>query len=307
MLQALEKLKPNLAALMDTPVAKDSANRGAGPAIGAATATAVVCQKCGHKLLGEEQFCGRCGSARGASYEPPTMQSKVASLWHMQEALKKNATESPVNGDVTHDATSTMAEALGAEKPLADSIEEEMPEFFAAPELRIGKMPPPPFSVSPDELVLGPIGGPVEHAAAHPPVMPFESTHYDDAEQEEEDRDQEVIEPAPTTAIAKSAPAANWASASTARQFLEQLAGAKQPGGLTRFWNARRGDIYLAVAVILVAAVIRWGIWSNHSVSATGTPPTVTAGHRKAAPDADLSVFDRMLISLGLAEAPPAP
>jgi hypothetical protein len=39
-------------------------------------------------------------------------------------------------------------------------------------------------------------------------------------------------------------------------------------------------------------------------VSATGTAATPNAIHRKAAPDADLSAFDRMLISLGLAEAP---
>jgi hypothetical protein len=52
--------------------------------------------------------------------------------------------------------------------------------------------------------------------------------------------------------------------------------------------------------------VIGWGIFSNHSVGATGAANSATAAHRKA-PDADLSLFDRMLISLGLAEAPPAP
>ena len=93
----------------------------------------------------------------------------------------------------------------------------------------------------------------------------------------------------------------------TARQFLEQLAGAHRPGALARFWKARRGDIYLAIAIVFVAVVIRWGIWSSHSVSATGSPATATAGHRKPAPEADLSLFDRMLISMGLAEAPPAP
>jgi hypothetical protein len=33
----------------------------------------------------------------------------------------------------------------------------------------------------------------------------------------------------------------------------------------------------------------------------------VAAAHRKSAPDADLSALDRMLIRLGLAEAPPTP
>ena len=59
--------------------------------------------------------------------------------------------------------------------------------------------------------------------------------------------------------------------------------------------------------MILVACVVRWGIWSNHQVSATNAPPTAAAAHKKAAPDADLSLFDRLLISLGMAEEPETP
>jgi len=54
-----------------------------------------------------------------------------------------------------------------------------------------------------------------------------------------------------------------------------------------------------------VACVIRWGIWSSHSASATGTPAAVTTHHKS--PEADLSLFDRMLISLGLADPPYSP
>ena len=114
-----------------------------------------------------------------------------------------------------------------------------------------------------------------------------------------------VDSPVGETALARTGQA--WGSAVTARDFLEQLAGANQPGGLARFWNARRGDIYLAIAVIFVAGVIRWGIWSSHPVSATGGPTATAAGHRKPDPEADLSFFDRMLISMGLAETPPTP
>jgi GAF domain-containing protein len=92
-----------------------------------------------------------------------------------------------------------------------------------------------------------------------------------------------------------------WSSAASARDYLEQLA-VEPSTALARFWAARRGDVYLAIAVILVAGVIRWGIVSNHSVSATANSTTASAAHRK--PDADLSFYDRMLIKLGLAEAP---
>jgi len=58
--------------------------------------------------------------------------------------------------------------------------------------------------------------------------------------------------------------------------------------------------------VILVACVIRCGVWSSHSVTATAAPNAAAAAHRKP-PEADLSLFDRMLIQLGLAEPPDTP
>jgi hypothetical protein len=109
-----------------------------------------------------------------------------------------------------------------------------------------------------------------------------------------------------TTALAKPERPAPWSSAATARDFFEQLAAAKNPGAWAKFWNTHRGDIYLAVAVVLVVGVIWWGIWSSHSTSTTGNP-AVPAARRKAAPDADLSLFDRILVKLGLAEAPDPP
>jgi hypothetical protein len=219
----------------------------------------------------------------------------------MQEAIKKSAAATSANGDDRVDPL-VVSDPARPEKPLADSIEEEMPELFASPELRIGKMSDPEEfqQVSPTasvEVVAKPeIVVPI--AAAPEEASPEVGTQ--EITQEEEDA------PPAETALVKPVPVANWTSATTAREFLEQLAGASRPGALARFWKARRGDIYLAIAVILVAAVVRWGIWSNHSVSATGKPTPAAASHRKP-PEPDLSTFDRMLISLGLAEAPPAP
>jgi hypothetical protein len=123
--------------------------------------------------------------------------------------------------------------------------------------------------------------------------------------QTQHDEEEELEAPA-ETAMVKVEDGAHWNSAATARSFLEQLAGGKRTGALTRFLTARRGDFYLALALILVACVIRWGIWSNHSVSATGSPSAATA-HHKPGSNADLSLFDRMLVTLGLAEAPDPP
>lgn len=275
MLEALEKLKPNLAALVDAKAPTS-----------AATGSTFICRKCGHKLVGEEQFCGECGSPRSNEYEPPSMQSKVASLWHMQEAAKKkNEAVAPANGELGHEDSLT-ASIDRPEKPLADSIEEQMPELFAAPELRVDLTEHaeiPPHAVS--EQIS-------EHA---PPDLTI------DLKTEEDNEDTGAV----PASLVKPARVAAWSSAATARDFLEQLAP-DRPSSLARFLQARRGDVYLAVAVILVVCVLGWGIWSSHSVGATGSS-TSTAGHHKPAPDADLSWYDRMLISLGVAEAPEPP
>ena len=98
---------------------------------------------------------------------------------------------------------------------------------------------------------------------------------------------------------------APWSSAAKARSFLEALSQTRTPGAFARFWRARRGDFYLAVAVILVLVAICWGMLSNHSVRATdGAPTAVGNALRRKPPADDLSLFDKLLINLGLAEAP---
>jgi GAF domain-containing protein/ribosomal protein L37E len=288
MMEALEKLKPNLAALIDRPAAKDPGVK-AGSGSTATSATTFACRKCGHKLVGEEQFCGNCGTPRSSDYEPPSMQSKVASLWHMQEAMKNSSPAEPAESRPLHLESRAKHDHAPGGNSLADSLEEQMPELFEAHEPPVGNTTK---STGLDKASIS---------------AEFEESVFSDLEIPPKTSADEEVEAPQSTALTKSEHTAAWSSAASARNFLEQLALEKRPGALTRFWNSRRGDIYLAIAVLLVVVVIRWGIWSNHSVSATGTPTTAATAHPKPAPDADLSMFDRMLISLGLAEAPPEP
>jgi putative methionine-R-sulfoxide reductase with GAF domain len=215
----------------------------------ALTYPAFSCRRCGHQLVGEEKFCGKCGTARSVEQSTPDLQPKPA---------------------------------------LADSIAQVVPELFAA------------STGTPGGLTGAIVRRPVEIAdhslnsaypnSAHVPV----ELVADGTGLEEED------DAAPETSLS---PAADWSSAASARAFLHQLAAGK-PDDFTRFWRAHRGDIYLAVAAVLVAVVIGWGVFSDHSVGAAANP--ASAGHRMA-PEAELSVLDRMLISLGLAEAPQPP
>jgi hypothetical protein len=302
MLEALERLQPNLAALVDASTEKSSVSKSAPasalPASTTPTKISIVCSKCGHDLLDEEQFCGKCGAARG-DYQAPSMQSRVASAWHMQEALKKQASP-PANGNSSQPESPTVFDDAEFEKMLSSSLEKEMPELFQPPELRSGKMwpetlePTPGSEMEASELESSPLKA-AASAGEHAAEATAESATASLAEAEEES--------AIVTALAKPDRNLDWSSAASAREFLEQMAR-ERSNGLTRFWQARRGDFYLALAVILVAVVIRWGIWSNHPVGATGKPAAAVAQQHRPAPDADRSWFDRALISLGLAEAP---
>jgi putative methionine-R-sulfoxide reductase with GAF domain len=326
MMDALEKLKPNLAAMVDSPTVREPTKPTAPAATTsssqATTPTVFLCRKCGHQFLPGEQFCGSCGAPRSTDYEPPSMQSKVASLWQMQEAMRKSA-PSPAE-------PATSANRNG-EKSVTESIEEAMPEFFSSthrtsdPEpTRTPDRKPNPMtddeaeeSTRLLESIVKQHGGEFTHENAKSEIMiPFprarEDGVQDDLDEVRVSEHEEGEDSAAETAPAKPTPV-HWSSASSARTFLEQLKAVNQPGGMGRFWRARRGDIYLAIAVVLVAMVIRWGMWSNHSVSATGTTPSSAHGKPGPGPDPDptstpeVSLYDRILISLGLAEPPPAP
>lgn len=279
MLEALEKLQPNLAALVEKPLAKNA------PAEPQLAAVSHSCRKCGHQLTADEQFCGQCGSARAGDYEPANTQSKVASLWHMQETQKKDAPAGSVKSESPK--ATEKPEAPRPDLSIARSLEQQIPELFESDDLEVAEK---------DEVLDKPA-----------PVIEHENPRVED----EEARTEEISEgtsdnPKALTKAQVTHPAV-WASAASARTFLEQLASSKRAGTLLKFWNRHRGDIYLCVAVILVLCVLRWGLWSDHSAKATASPTKATATQRKAAQDTGLSFFDRMLIQLGLAEAPDPP
>jgi hypothetical protein len=278
MLEALEKLQPNLAALVEKPATQ---NPSPVEKVSPSAPTHSYC-KCGNQLMAEEQFCGQCGAPRAGDYESSDIQSKVASLWQMQESQKKETGRE--NTKSAFEKTGMKFDARRPDSSSSHSLGEQIPELFTSSDLEL------------PEEVNEPVEAPVE-------VREIAGV--------EEDRPMEADElsaesPDGSQALAKSPHPhpADWSSASSARVFLERFVSSKRTGRLLQLWNAHRGDIYLGIAVILVACVIRWGLWSSHPVKATATPAAATATHRKPAPDPGLSFFDRVLIQLGLAEAP---
>jgi hypothetical protein len=80
---------------------------------------------------------------------------------------------------------------------------------------------------------------------------------------------------------------------------------------LRRIWLERRGDISLALATLVVLVAFGWGFWpsSDSTVSSAGNTVAQTpVVKRRTKPKAPrLTFFERTLVSLGLAEPPPAP
>jgi hypothetical protein len=85
-----------------------------------------------------------------------------------------------------------------------------------------------------------------------------------------------------------------WASATQAHRWLESL----HPKSVAGIWLAKhRADLYVGGAVVLLLIVL----------SGWGMRPTDNRAHVKNPPQPNLTLFEKLLVSLGLAETPPAP
>ena len=112
------------------------------------------------------------------------MQSKVASLWQMQETMKKIAPTDPENGgDIPQQSSANLEPAQEEESSLADTLEEQMPELFAAPGL------PTEIETAPAES-RAPITAEFEDSVLSDLEIPLNpSAEREEEEEEEEERD----------------------------------------------------------------------------------------------------------------------
>jgi GAF domain-containing protein len=271
---------PNAAPIAETASAEEAATEKSVPE----ATESYNCYRCGHVLLAGEQFCGECGTPRSGDYEPASMQTKVASLWHMQETRKPEP------------STNVQLDEHSAEPGHPDAAQVQLGMSILNPPDRSKRKIVPHFGSHDAETSDGTKSPEAAASIDSPGAKP--ASEIDAPAPRTNKALEDLISPPPSIR-------ADWSSATSARDFLEQVADVNQ-NVLLRFWNARRGDIYLAIAVILIACVIRWGMWSNHPVSAKPSAvPTAAAPHKINEPD--LPIFERMLIALGLADAPEPP
>jgi hypothetical protein len=285
MIAAIEELRPNLVPLTETEGDRSAPGTG-GVVVPASTVSAVhppACWKCGNRLLAEEQFCGKCGAPQVSEAQRSELEDKIVSAQRMQKTAQ-GASASGSNGSVP------FAESPGVGSRSGPSMRDiNFPALPGSPDLSAD------HEVNP----LTDSGAIRADAEAMQSALSVTAKNVD------------INFENPSAGLEKiKQHDANWSSAAKARDFLESVADTAPKNAFERFWRAHRGDVYLALAVILVAIVVGWGVFSSKSVNATGSnPATANANRRKPAqaPDANLSAFDRLLISLGLAEEPAPP
>ena len=246
MLEVLDRIKPQLERLVGPFLAPGKDEAVPSSNLEAEPSPSEVCRGCGHRFEEEEYFCGACGTARQEISSRGDIQSKLASLWHMQQAQTQktnNLVESPI----------------------------------AVRDTSQGAMPP-------SQQNLG-VPSDKELAATHAPSGGV------------------ILTQARAVPTQKSP----WTSAASARRWLEELNAQERPGRawVTAQWDAHRGNVYVAVAAfLLLFAIFDWGFGPTQ-IGASGQPSaTKTARKTK---QAQLTLSEKVLVSLGIAELPPSP
>jgi putative methionine-R-sulfoxide reductase with GAF domain len=103
---------------------------------------------------------------------------------------------------------------------------------------------------------------------------------------------EDEVRAAHSTALAKASP---WTSAAHARKWLDSMRGNPRRLWLAEQWRRHHANIYLgAAAVIFAVALI--GLFTQPAPAA-----------RKNPAEAQLTAFEKLMVDLGFAEAPPTP
>jgi hypothetical protein len=103
-----------------------------------------------------------------------------------------------------------------------------------------------------------------------------------------------------------------WTSAQKSRQWLESLKARQGPKftWLAQQWEVGRANIYTGIAAMLLLVVLTlWVAQPGASGNSEVASPAIANGRqrRKSPPQPQLTLFEEVLVGLGLAEPPPAP
>jgi hypothetical protein len=230
-------------------------------------------------------FCGACGASR-STVSRSDLESKWTRLWNIKPAGEPPAAASPME--------SGRNDWQPAETELADHA---WPDFIL-PEKPAAPVPQPdtqPAIAAGQTLASVPGEAPSQSQ----PIVPLTETAH----------------PLAPTTIAADTPAPH-------RELLHSIAVSPPAVQLKGLWQKHQhflkkhpGDLALVAALLLFLITIIWAVSSNNpttsadSGKAPATAPASPAVKPKRKPPEPprLSLFEQMLVSLGLAEAPPPP
>ncbi len=306
MLEALERIKPQIErlgndslSLADVGTARPtSIGERAGARREPPAQLAAQCAACGADFFDEsESFCGTCGAARPLA--PPLLvpHPEVSTKLDTPSWLIPYGQENPTHGIATdpppaESVIATPSPASGSGLPAAAAL-----DTAATP-------------TGPDTKPAAPSGPKAATEPASPGTLPsiqFQQPALAGA-------DPLRIVPAETTPADPFAPAERlqpypWGSAKKAQQWLETVKTHQGPRAewLAQQWQRRRANIYLVTAAVILLLVISgWGI-RPAGTTAAGNASPARSTQPQAPPQPQLTLFEKLMVNLGLAEPPPAP
>lgn len=325
-LQTLERIKPQLErlAVESTPAARLKKNGEKAKAEPAISPTDVrkqngrtICRACAQPFEAGELYCGNCGVARLDVAHAGNIQSKVASLWYMQQAAERSRSENSVSqpDQKKYDVTPPAASV----KPV--SLEEIVAQFSAPEDLATQdeaeadstSMVVSDFKSQASSQFEQKLGG----TENEPETEDLEADSVAKGEPdwspplESDSTLQLAAMPIRIVPAEKPVPSP-WTSARKSREWLESLKVQQRPEivWLVQQWRERRANIYTGIAAMLLLVVLTLWVVQPSASGNSEFAGSTTAGdrqQRKSPPQPQLTLFEELLVGLGLAEPPPAP
>lgn len=285
------------------------------------------CHRCGHEMSAQEVYCGNCGTLRGdrsrtgsaQKSSDPSDSFPAANLSPSDLPSKTSPPGSPrpsFSSNLVDHEMQLPNEVLALAKPEQDS---ELSPDLTADLLKL--LPPDPdgpgieLPTEPGHLQPAP----PEQLAAESAIAPLQTQPH------METAPMVMQSPAPAPAPEAATEKYPWTSAANARQWLNSISDPSTTEGIAGFLRTHRGDLSLGAAIVALLLVLVWGM-SNHKAAPSKQPAPPTSGaaaspttanaspapgtvspkaHRTAPePQTDLSLGERALVALGLAQPP---
>ena len=322
MLEALGRIKPQVERLVGEPAATAAPPSEADPPAlpvepaavsngeGSKTvSTGTICSGCGHRFEEGEFFCGICGTARLGISSSDDIERKWELLRQRRQPAESREKEGSVQqpeaaadlpNQTVKPAPAPLEEIVAQSS--ADKHKIRVPESTTT---QATAMLPPSL----DEILA-------RFATAETAAIAGESplATHDGADSAAEVKGPLPKTPADFTRLSELAQTSVWTSAAKAREWLESLK--TQHPRWTEFWRRHRANIYLGIAVVILQIVIlllvlpgggKQPAASGNSMAAGNVASAANPRRRRTPPQPQLTLFEKLLVSLGLAEPPPTP